>query len=260
MGTARVSCPVEVRAWIACGGRPQVRRVPLLFLKIKNTFLQKEFNYKPQAEAATAPPSISCAAAAAAVDRQPPAADRRPPTADCRPSIVGRRGRGRGRGRVVSAPRVTHDAATRRMTSHRRARRGATLARGGDGHGRDRDRDRECRRPEPERRVPVPVDGARDLGHGRGRGRPRPTRDVAPRRVRARSDDITDREREGDEEAKEEEEEKRRRRPSRNSCERPQDNTRRKRTFSSEPPRDLGRGVARCSRSRRWPCPPPVGT
>ena len=79
---------------------------------------------------------------------------------------------------------MTHDVATRRVASHRRARRGATLARGGDDHGRDRDRDRERRRPEPERRVPVPVDGARDLGHGRGRGRPRPTRDVAPRRVR----------------------------------------------------------------------------
>ena len=196
----------------------------LFFYFLQNIFLQKEFNYKPQAEAATAPPSIPCAAAAAAVDRQPPAADRRPPTADRRAPIVGRRGRGRGR--VVSAPRrVTRDAATRRVTSHRRARRGATLARGGDDHGRDHDRDRERRRPEPERRVPVPVDGARDLGHGRGRGRPRPTRDVAPRRVRARSDDVTDREREGDEEAKEEEEEKRRRRPSRNSCERPQDNS-----------------------------------
>ena len=259
MRTARVSCP--------CGSAcaDSVRRAPsgaacASIVFYQNIFLQKEFNYKPQAEAATAPPFIPCAAAAAAVDRQPPAADRRPPTADRRPPIVGRRGRGRGRGRVVSAPRVTHDVATRRVTSHRRARRGATLARGGDDHGRDRDRDRERRRPEPERRVPVPVDGARDLGHGRGRGRPRPTRDVAPRRVRARSDDVTDREREGDEEAKEEEEEKRRRRPSRNSCERPQDNTRRKRTFSSEPPRDLGRGVARCSRSRRWPCPPPVGT
>ena len=59
--------------------------MPLLFF-LTNNFLQKEFNYKPQAEAATAPPSIpSAAAAAAAVDRHPPAADRRPPTADRRP-------------------------------------------------------------------------------------------------------------------------------------------------------------------------------
>ena len=68
-----------------------VRRAPpgaacasIFFLT--NIFLQKQFSYKPQAEAATAPPSIpSAAAAAAAVDRHPPAADRRPPTADRRP-------------------------------------------------------------------------------------------------------------------------------------------------------------------------------
>jgi len=58
-----------------------------LYFVFKQTFFkQKKINYKPQAEAATAPPSIpSAAAAAAAVDRHPPAADRRPPTADRRP-------------------------------------------------------------------------------------------------------------------------------------------------------------------------------
>jgi len=69
-----------------------VRRAPpgaacaSIFFVLTNIFLQKQFSYKPQAEAATAPPSIpSAAAAAAAVDRHPPAADRRPPTADRRP-------------------------------------------------------------------------------------------------------------------------------------------------------------------------------
>ena len=58
------------------------------FLLNKHLFTKK-INYKPQAEAATAPPSIpSAVAAAAAVDRQPPAADRRPPTADRQPSTA----------------------------------------------------------------------------------------------------------------------------------------------------------------------------
>ena len=127
--SARASTPHPAAAAIRFAS---VLLDPLIYI----CFLQKEFNnYKPQAEAATAPPSIP--SAAAAVDRRPSTADRQPPTADHRPLTadhrsldVGRRGRGRGRGRVVSAPRVAHDAATRRVTSHRRARRGATSGAG----------------------------------------------------------------------------------------------------------------------------------
>ena len=83
-------CALWAEHWSACADN--VRRAPpgaacasIIFFLNKH-FFTKKINYKPQAEAATAPPSIpSAAAAAAVVDRHPPAADRRPPTADRRP-------------------------------------------------------------------------------------------------------------------------------------------------------------------------------